>query len=63
MRVIEHGNRIKVITCTECKCKFEFLPHEMKQGYKEIPFSNKPCYEWTINCPECDKRLVIRRIY
>lgn len=61
MRVIKHGNKVRTITCIECECKFEFLPHEVKKEFEEIPFLDKFCYEWTVNCPECNKRLVIRR--
>lgn len=62
MEVTKHGDTLRHCTCWKCGCEFSFLLKEIKKEKTEHPFNmNLITYEEVIHCPECNKKLFLKR--
>lgn len=66
MKIVEHGNTIKEMTCEFCHCIFEYCEKDIKtKRFLAAPFTDYDLdYTWSsgVHCPECDSFIILNDI-
>lgn len=64
MKIIRHGKKYQEMSCPYCDCYFSFTPNDItiKEDVGEYEKYLHTCYNESIFCPECKKKIVLKNI-